>query len=190
MAYHVIYIPGLGDNMPHGQSIVLNIWRLFGLKTHYFPLGWADKEDFEPKFNRLLAKIDYLVKDGHTVSLVGVSAGASAVLNAYAKNKNIHAVVCVCGKIQNPQTVHDHTYQKNPAFKQSLARVQGSLKEISSKDRKKIMSIHPIEDSTVPVRDTIMPGAVEKQIPVKGHVFSIAYTILFGGRTIAKFVKA
>ena len=52
------------------------------------------------------------------------------------------------------------------------------------------MSIHPVEDSTVPVKDTIIPGAVEKQIPVRGHVFSIAYTILFRGRIIARFIKS
>ena len=100
MAHQVIYVTGLGDDRSYGQITILKSWRLWGLKPHYFPFKWADKEPFEPKFQRLLAKIDDLSTDGNYVSLVGVSAGASAVLNAYAERKNLTGVVCICGKIQ------------------------------------------------------------------------------------------
>ncbi|MEX1995160.1 MAG: hypothetical protein WD887_00070 [Candidatus Saccharimonadales bacterium] len=189
MSHHVIYIPGLGDSRSYGQNIALNLWRIFGLKPHYFALGWADKQPFAAKLRRLLSEIDRLQNGGHKVSLVGVSAGASAALNAYSRREDIAAVVLVVGKIQNPQTIGERTYTINPAFKESMAMVKASLGQLDGRARKKIMSIHPLHDKTVPIADTVIPGAVEKTIPVRGHTFSIFYTVIFGSRFIAKFIK-
>ena len=189
MALSVIYIPGLGDNVSLGQPVILSGWRLFGLKIHYFPLGWGDKEKFGPKLQRLLNKVDQLQKQGNKVSLVGVSAGASAVLNAYANRKNLTAVVCIVGKINHPETIGPQRYIDNPAFKDSILMVKGSLAKLGRHERSRIMSIHPLTDETVPVADTIIPGAFEVITPTNGHVFSIFYTIVFKSRTIAKFLK-
>lgn len=189
MSHHIIYVPGLGDSRTHGQNILLQLWRLFGLKSHYFALDWADKQPFAPKLQRLLGEIDRLQKEGQTVSLVGVSAGASAVLNAYSQRKSVAGVVCIAGKIQNPQTVSERTYATNPAFKESMAMVKASLDNLDAQHRQKIMSIHPLADHTVPITDTIVQGAVERAIPVKGHVFSIFYAVIFGSRFIANFLK-
>lgn len=189
MSHQVIYIPGLGDRRPRGQTIVLSFWKLFGLRVHYFPLGWSDKGDFQLKLTLLLAKIDELSNDGHLVSLVGVSAGASAALNAYAQRKDLNAVVCVCGKIQNPQTIGIRTYQINPAFKQSAFGVKTSLHQIKPARISRILSIHPRSDSTVLVADTKIAGASEKVVPVFGHIQGILYSITFGLPAIAKFIK-
>jgi hypothetical protein len=115
MAHQVIYIPGLGDERPFGRTFIFKLWRLFGLKVYYFPLGWADKELFGPKFKRLLTKIDELTEQGQ-LSLVGESAGASAGINANAVRKNLKNVVLIGGKINNPQTVNPVRYQQNPAL--------------------------------------------------------------------------
>src|SRR6266542_6900779 len=99
MVHHVIYVPGLGDHMPHGQQLVPGYWRLFGVQGHYEPMHWNDKMPFAPKLERLIARIDELAPDG-PVSLVGSSAGASAVLVAYgARLDKVAGVECICGKI-------------------------------------------------------------------------------------------
>lgn len=183
-------MPGLGDSRSYGQNIALQAWRLFGLKPHYFPLGWADKEDFSPKLTRLLDKIDRLSRIDNKVSLVGVSAGASAVLAAMAARKNIAGVVCVVGKIHNPQTVSDYIYRSNPAFKQSMNGLKDDLKKLDDKDRNKIVSIHPLKDKTVPIEDTIIRGAREKTIPVRGHVFSIFYILVLAIPTMTKILRS
>lgn len=152
-------------------------------------MGWADKEQFLPKINRLLAKIDKLSKQGHDVSLVGASAGASTVLIAYSQRQDVHAVVLIAGKVNNPETIDELTYKANPAFKESVFSVADSLRKLDIAKRRRIMSIHPLFDSTVPVIDTKIAGAVEKTIPVIGHRFSIFYTITFRGRLIANFIK-
>lgn len=181
----VIYVPGLGDSRSYGQRQIAWFWRLFGVKVQYFPLGWADGEAYAPKFKRLLAKIDSFDK----VALVGVSAGASAVLNSYAVRPDLVGVVCISGKIQNPQTIHPRRFEINPAFKDSAFGVQDSLKKLKPSERRCIMSIHPIYDQTVPIKDTIINGTVERVVHVRGHITSIYYTIIFKPALIAKFLK-
>lgn len=100
MAYHAIYIPGLGDNRTYGQNIAIQLWRLFGITPHYFPLGWDGKEGYESKQKRLIQKIELLTKYGDTVSLVGVSAGASAALNTYVQSDKVLKTIFICGKIK------------------------------------------------------------------------------------------
>lgn len=188
--HHAIYIPGLGDSRSYSQDNAIKKWAKRGVVGHYFPVGWADKEDWAPKLARLLTKIDKLSAHGHIVSLVGASAGASAVLNAYAHRPAVNAVVCIAGKINNPQSISKRIYQINPAFKQSVYGVFGSLSGLNNTQKTKIMSIHPLFDGTVPVKDTLIDGAVEKSIPVIGHRLGIFYTITLGSSTITNFIKS
>lgn len=190
MRHHVIYVPGLGDSRTYGQDNAIENWKKYGLRTHYFPMRWADKEKFGTKLKRLLAKMDELSQKGDLISLVGVSAGASTVLNAYAKRPKVHGVVLIGGKVQSPHTIGQKTFDENPAFKDSVFMVADSLKLLGPKKVSRIMSIHPLYDGRVPVADTRIPGAVEKTVPVVGHMFGIFYVIAFRGKLIANFLKS
>jgi pimeloyl-ACP methyl ester carboxylesterase len=164
---------------------------MYGLEPHYHAMHWGDGEAFAPKLDRVLAEIDELKSQGYTVSLVGSSAGAGAVLNAYAQRKDaIAGVVYICGKIQNAQTIHERTYQRNPAFRQSLDMLQGSIRSFSPQELDRILSIHPLRDGLVPVPDTKIPGVKEKTIYTIGHAFSIGFALILGSRTIAKFLNS
>lgn len=187
--HHVIYVPGLGDDKTYGQDSAVRGWEKYGLSGHYFPIGWADGESFEPKLKRLLDKIDGLLHDGYLVSLVGVSAGASAVLNAYAQRPSVHGVVLISGKVQRTHLIGGQIFSANPAFKGSAYMLKDSLKSLTPNRISRIMSIHPLRDGRVPVKDTLIPGSVEKTVPVIGHLFSIFYTVTFRGKLIADFLK-
>jgi hypothetical protein len=100
-----------------------------------------------------------------------VSAGASAVINTYAQNKNdISKVICVCGKINKPESVDSETFKKNPDFKESVFKVKESIDTLSTKELNNIMSIHPWRDQVVPINETLIKNAHEKLIPGWGHV--------------------
>lgn len=189
MAKHVIYVPGLGDHRNYGQPVILLFWRLFGVKAHYLALGWHSHEPFDKKLEKLLALADELKGKYGSVSLVGVSAGATAVLNALASRKDLGKVVCICGKINNPQTVGQQVYDYNPPFKESAYLLQKNLRKLGPPERARIMSIHPLQDPTVPPADTILDGAVESTVPTKGHIFSIYFSVMFRARTICRFLK-
>lgn len=187
--HHVIYVPGLGDDRTYGQDIAIQLWRLFGLKPHYFPLKWADKQAFEPKLTCMISKINELKASGCQVYLVGVSAGASATLNAYAITDKVDGVVWLCGKIHNPQIVRQRVYDKNPAFRESMAAVPGSLKRLNRSKLSRIMSIHPLADESVPPDDTKVAGTLEKTIRSTGHARSIFYAVVFCGPSISRFLR-
>lgn len=191
MTHHVLYVPGLGDHKSQGQQTVVRWWRVFGVQGHLVPMHWLGQERFVPKLRRLLAEIDRLAVDGNEVSLVGTSAGASAVLVAFAqRQEKIAGVVCICGKINHPETIHPERFAQNPGFRDSLAELQTMLPKLGPEARRRIMSVHPLVDGSVPPADTIIPGAREKLIPTFGHAFSIAMTLVFGAYGLIRFLKS
>ena len=190
MTHHLIYVPGLGDHRSRGQQLVVRLWELFGIKSHCYVMRWSDKEPFAPKLERLLSLIDELFEDGDKVSLVGTSAGASAVLVAFAARMDkITGVVCICGKVNHPETISPSRFLVNPAFKESLAALQQALPKLGPQVRSRIMSIHPLMDGSVPPADTIIPGAREKLMPTIGHSFSIFIALTFGAYGIMNFLR-
>lgn len=189
MVRHVIYVPGLGDHRAHGQNIAIQLWRIFGLRPHYMPLGWNNGEGFNAKQKRLLELVDTLCATGDSVSLVGVSAGASAVLNTYAQSSNVSKVVCICGKINNPETISKQRLAANPDFGESMGSLAESMRSLKSKT-KNILSIHPWRDQIVPPSETIIKGAKEMTLPGWNHVSGIFFGVVFGSYAISRFVRS
>lgn len=189
MSKHVVYIPGIGDHRRYGQKIVIQLWRFFGLTPHYFPLGWNIAEGFNVKQKRLLDLVEKLHSSKDSVSLVGISAGASAAVNTFAKSDAVSSVVCICGKINNPQTIGPNVLIPNPDFGESVNAVAASLASLGSRT-KNIMSIHPWKDQTVPVPDTIIKGAKEKTLPGWSHISGIFFGVILGSRAISKFIRS
>lgn len=187
---HIFYVPGLGDHRPTGQRQVIRLWRLHGVNAHFYPMHWSDQRSFAAKLEAFLAAIDYELNQGHRVSLVGASAGASAVINAFAARKDrLHRVVCISGKLHNPESIA-HTFASHPSFAESLAFLPANIERLHSTDRSRILSLHPWRDSMVPVPDTRIDGANEGTLPIIGHVLSIAYAITIGSARIAKYLKS
>jgi hypothetical protein len=188
--HYIVYVPGLGDNKAFVQGILVYVWRLYGVRSVTRTMNWLDPEPFEEKLTRLLVEMDEKLAKGYKVSVVGASAGAGAVLNAFAaRSGQISGVVSICGKILHPETVSDYTYRRNPAFKESLAMLPSSLDELGEPERRRILSLHPKADPSVPVRDTHIDGAAEKTMPVVGHSVGILTALTIYGPHICKFLK-
>jgi hypothetical protein len=187
---NVIYLPGLGDNHPNGQDLVLKFWKYLGLNTHYHYIYWSDKGPFEDKLLKILNKIDELSKNRGKIALVSTSAGASAAINAYAKRKeNIFCVVCICGKLKNTANIPEMVFKYTPSFKESLKLMNSNLDKLDYGERQKIMAIRPIRDEIVPVEDAYIDGARDYKIPTIGHFISIIYALTLGSFGISKFIK-
>jgi carboxylesterase type B len=153
-------------------------------------MDWADKRPFADKLSSLLNHIDELAAGGHQVSLVGESAGASAAIVAYAaRPQTVHRVACICGKLRNAQTISTYTYRHNPAFKESMAALETALHSLSSDQLKRIRSVHPLADPTVPVGDTRIEGTEERTIPTIGHATSIVLGNIFFSWRLVPFLK-
>ena len=189
MANHALFIPGLGDKRTFGQDIAIQLWRLFGLRPHYLALGWHKNVGLDAKLQPLLDLIAKLQSEGHVVSLVGASAGASAVINTYMKNKDIKRVIYICGKINRPGAVSSSYYSKNPDFEASLTKLQDNLKQLTPADKQKFLNIYPYVDNVVPYPDTKIDGVAELKIPGWSHAVGIMCGIILGAPAIAKFIR-
>ncbi|HTB49066.1 MAG TPA: hypothetical protein VK712_03215 [Verrucomicrobiae bacterium] len=190
--HHVIYVPGILDNILHIQSTAVKSWRLWGVRGHCHVMSWLGSEEtYEAKFQRLLDRINKYAAQGHSVSLVGASAGASAVLNAYVANPAaVTGVVLICPKINNPETVSGETYKKNPAFKESLERLQASLKKLTAEQKaKRIIAYYSPSDGTIPYAGSVIPGVPEKRLPAIKHGQAIVYAITFGAPSFITFLS-
>lgn len=190
MTHIVIYVPGLGDTNLNGRRLIVAGWRLYGVRPVVHQMNWADAEPFAPKLQRLLKHIDELVAAGNQVSLVGESAGASAVMHAYAVRQDaVHRVACICGKLRHPETIHPATYQHNPTFQESMQLLATSIANIRPERINRIRSVHPLRDQTVPIADTFVEGAESKTIPSIGHATSIVLGDTLFAYTLIGFLK-
>jgi len=187
--HSIIYITGLGDAQATGQRLAIKTWRLWGVRPVMFQVNWADGEPFAPKFERLLKLIDDAALKGK-VSLVGASAGATAVVNAFAVRSSVlHGAVCIAGKINNPGAISRSYKQANPAFAESAAATALSLVKIRLEDRRRILSIRAMLDLIVSARDSNLVGAQNRVSWTSGHVFTIAWQITVGAPSFIRWLK-
>lgn len=187
---HVIYIPGLGDHKLDSQVRVVRFWRHYGVEPEIFRMNWGDKEPWQPKFERLLARIDELRSQNKGVALVGISAGASAAINAFAARKDvIKGVVLIAGKVNHPETIHPGHNDNNPAFVTSAQDCQQALKNLDGSERKRIMSRFGIYDEIVKSADSRIPAARNRYVPAAFHVVIITTQITLGAPSLLRFLK-
>jgi len=186
----VIYVPGLGDGRISGQRLAVNLWRYQGVEPYIAQMNWADGEAFAPKLQRILDLIDRLHEEGKTVSLVGASAGGSAVMHAYAERPDrVQGVVLLCGKIRNRNNVSHQTYSHNIAFQQSMDYIKQDLARLSSAERQRVLSLRAFMDESVPAPDTQLEGIKSGHILAIGHAFGIAVGLTLASPRVLSFLK-
>jgi pimeloyl-ACP methyl ester carboxylesterase len=187
--HHIIYVPGILDDYRH-QSWAVKAWRLHGVHGHTHVMPWAGHGAFEPKLQRLLQRIDELYESGHLVSLVGASAGASAVLHAYDRRKDkVHGVVCFVAKLHDPKAVSPKIYARNPAFKESLETLPTVLQKLTPADTAKMHSFYSPKDGSVTYEDTLIPDVEESRLPSLRHGQAIAYALTLGASRLLAPLK-
>lgn len=188
---NVLYIPGLGDAKVTSQRLAIITWRLWGVDAEVIQMRWADQsEDWETKFSRLLNRIDELAAADVPIGLVGSSAGATAVLNAYAIRKTqIAACVLIAGKVNYPDTIGERLRRENPAFYRSAQDCENAIKSLSPADRQRILSRYAIFDGRVRLRDSLITGANNHTVPTFGHSITIATQLIFGAPGFLRFIK-
>lgn len=189
---HGIYVPGLGDHrrpMERKFGTLWLRWR-YGIILEDHPMRWGNGEPFGPKLEKLGWHIDDLHNQFGEIVLLGSSAGFGAVLNAYAQRQDkILAVVGLCGKVHNPQTVA-HSFKKNPAFKESLAMLPTSLSQLEQAGLLgSVLSLKPLADNIVAPEDTIIVGAHSATLGAKGHALGIIWGLTGDSAKTANFMR-
>lgn len=191
MKHVIIYVPGLGDKMKWlvwWQRCTLTFWQAHFVRTEVITMLWAEPVPLKPRFDRLIRRIDDLHARGKKVSLIGTSAGASAVISAFVlRPDKVSGVVTICGKIQGgiPETVE----QLNPSFGESLDVLAKSLKKLSPELKKRVMTVYSSLDAVVPPEEAVIDGVKKYETKALGHNPTCAYVLLFKSRVIVNFLK-
>lgn len=142
------------------------------------PMTW-DAGTFEQKLARIDRAIDRA--RGKRIVIIGESAGGSMAVHMYARRPDdLYKVMTLCGKNSHPETVNPLYFERSPAFKTSMERLNESLAQLTDQQRQRFVSIHPLYDPLVPVRETILPGCRQVRLWVVGHfpVVVLALTVL------------
>ena len=188
---HILYIPGLGDKRARGQRLAVMLWRLWGVEAEVYRMYWADQETWASKYERLLRRIDALSAQGKTVGLVGSSAGASAVINAFeVRTASVAGCVLICGKVQYPHTIGERVRKEDPAFILSAEQCSAALGKLGTAERTRILSLYATSDHIVPERDSHIEGARNRRVLTSGHAFTIGTQLLFGAHNIFHFLNS
>ena len=193
--HFIIFVLGLGDDS-RGLGFLSNHWRKHGFTPKIFSFSWRDGKKFQPKLERLLSLIDNLSQKGRLVSLVGTSAGGSAVLNAFQKRKNqIHRVVNICGRLRTGSTTGFRSFSSktssSPAFAESIKLFERREHLLSPADRAKIMTVRPaFGDELVPPDTVGITGSSNITIPSVEHVLSITLSLTLFSKKILCFLNS
>lgn len=187
----ILYVPGLGDDKLTAQRRALRLWRLHGVTHEICAVKWLNKEDWPTKLKLLVDRIDNHVNAGNTVSLVGISAGGSAVISAYGERADVlNAVVLVCGKTQYADGMGEKYTSKHPALYDAVVSSSKVISHLDDSEKKKILNMHPIADELVSVKETRIPGVKEYTMPIFTHFGGIGYAVTLGSFKIVQFVKS
>ena len=194
--HSVIVVPGLGDNRK-GSNLLTDFstrhWRRHGLEPIIHRVGWHDHESFEPKLQRLLDLINQEADKGKKVSLVGLSAGGSAVLNTFSEMPDkINGVVSVASRLRSggfgPRSLESRG-AKSPAFVESVKRFEKHEDKLTDADKLKVMTMRALIDELVPDETAKLKGAHNVHIPMFEHGASIYSALTLFSKPLIDFLK-
>jgi hypothetical protein len=188
----VLFVPGLGDRLGwlvRLQREALRSWRPLGVRTAVFRVRWSADVPFDDRVEALVHLVDRYADRGERVVLLGASAGAGAVLAAYERRRDLAAVVLVAGKFWRPEHLPEAVLDHNDVFDEALHAVPRALERLGPHERRRILSLRSAHDGVIPDHDPVLPGAVNEEMRVVGHVSAIGFALLFRARRIVRFVR-
>ena len=190
MKHHVIYIPGIGDDIGKVQSRLVKLWQFQGVQPHTYVIPWAGENKYYESKRALKKRIEKLISQGDKVSLVGASAGGCGVINAYLELPGkISGVAMICPKLINANNIGDSIVAQNPAFKQAMDELQVRLNDLAEPAKRNLVSFISPRDGLVSYRDSSVSGVKEVKLPALRHNFAILYTLTIGSRRLITELK-
>lgn len=186
----VLYVPGLGDRNLSGRQSLLRFWSYRSVSIEICPMNWTVDEAWQTKLSRLIDWISHYHDEGRQVSIVGESAGATAVIQALQLQPDkLKAVILLCGKSQYPNRVAQYRYKQNPALYDALVGSDAAVHKLTEMHKQKILNLHPLFDPVVPVPETKISGVKNSTMPMIGHATSIVFANTLWSWRIVRFIK-
>lgn len=190
--HHLVIIPGLGDDTKFLQFVTRNWQKKYGIIPHVISFGWKGKTAlFTARLENLYDIVQSLLQKGHTVSLLGTSAGGSAAINIYSKFPEISYVINVCGRLRKGIDVYpslEQATKHHPIFTESILACENTIDRLISTDKDKIL-MRPLYDEIVPVSTMTIAGVTNKRIIAVEHVASMFIAMTLYAKSISSFIN-
>lgn len=196
MAEHdVICAPGLGNEDWIFHWAMKNWKRDYGLTPVVCLVNWKRREKgLQEKLDIITDKIDELSKKGNRISLLGVSASGSLMINAFALRKSkVDHVINNCGRVRpggSPWLSYSAATAMSPSFRESIELADKNIATFTPKDKRKILTARAIFDEVVPARLTPIEGATNIVLPFIEHTATIYAGLTFLKFPFIKFLQA
>ena len=193
---NIIFVGGLNPGDDRRLEWVAERWnRKYGIECFVFNMDWYSKcsPSFDYNMRKLVAKVDELSQKG-PVSLVGLSAGASAVLNAFVdRREEIEHVVLICGRIKRGNMRGIRSFRNrtasSAAFAISILEAEDNLSALTDDDKQKILTVVAgLGDELVPYDTATINGVKIVRTPTFGHVISIICSLTFFSKPVIDFI--
>lgn len=195
LSHQIIILPGLSDRVEQITKAT-NFWRKRGLEPHVVRMGWRDVEQksIEMKLDEIIALAERLSNSGR-VSILGISAGGSAALNAFISRPDLFfKATNVCGRLRAGNH-HFRSFEKmsktSKMFRESILKFEKSETEIPHEFRERILTVSALfGDELVPADTSGLEGAKNIRIPTVEHGLSIGLALTVFSGAIFSFVKS
>ncbi|MFZ2544899.1 MAG: hypothetical protein WAW80_02905 [Candidatus Saccharimonadales bacterium] len=184
---HILYISGMGDKYDSLRLRVLKKWRFKNVSVELVPMKWATG-----MFERKIAKIEQAIDraSGKRIVIIGESAGGSMAVHMYARRPDdLFKVMGLCGKSSHPETVDQHYYDHSPAFRTSMDLLNDSIAKLTVHQKRNFISVYPIYDPTVPVKETLLEGCKKVRLPAVGHFITITLALTIFSPLIIRAIR-
>jgi hypothetical protein len=180
MTKQIILINGLGNRSLWYRLTAL-LWRVWGLKVHFFRFDWEDMtESYEEKMQKLLQ----LCHSFPSVSIIGVSAGGTAAVNLLAETKNIYKVVTVASPYYLTGPVKSRLLQTSSDY------LHDNLLTYTATVKHRILSIHGRTDTTVSPRQSAVDGIAHHELKTDGHFMTIVWALTIHSASLRQFLNS
>jgi hypothetical protein len=196
MKQHILLIvPPLGTGSEKiGEKITKNWNKDFGIKPINWQFFWIDNDEgYDDRLNKLIDKIDEISNENTDVSLLGLSAGGSVVLNVFCQRTNkISKVINVGGRLKSGNISFPKSKLKNDnnsLFKESVARCEKNIKSLNVNDRRKILTVRPLWDEFVPTKFATVEGARNIQVIAVEHIIGLILSMTIYKKIIIDFLN-
>lgn len=181
--HKVIIGPGLDGRTKNIEWLTKNWPEKYGLQPVVIPITWKDGEHFKSKLRQITDLIDQFAEQGDLISLVGCSAGGSAMLNAFVERKNmIHRIVNNGGFLRPGKRRGFRSFETrtaaSPAFRESILRFAELEPTLTPADRAKILTVRPLFDELVPPETVVIQGAINSQVSMIEHVLGLTTALV------------
>ncbi len=194
-AHKLIFIPGLGDHVGL-INFCMPSWTKQGYVVSICGLQWRDGKAFKPKLQHVVDQIDAIHHKEARLSLIGMSAGGSATVNALLDRPDkVYGVVNICGRLRDGNHKGFRSLVNRsvgaPAFSESVKLCESRLANSSKQDRAKIMTLRArFGDELVPSDTSLVTGGYNVSVPVAEHGLTIAIALTLWRHAIMQFLDS